>query len=101
MIGGDMEQLSHQTEPSQTTGYIVDIACLMVSHLAVEPPFCVIIGALGPSKGTSCPLHWLGGCSIVPNSPFCLPLTSSHCTLLVRLVHHLPLLKVIVDVMIQ
>jgi hypothetical protein len=38
--GGDMEQLPHQTEHSQTTGYIIE-RCL-----AAEPLFCVITGVM-------------------------------------------------------
>jgi len=31
MIGGDMEQLPHQTEHIQTTGYIIDCVVVILS----------------------------------------------------------------------
>jgi hypothetical protein len=75
----------------------------MVSHLVAEPPCCVIIGVLR-RHFLSLPVPWWLLCSVQQPFPSTLHLTSLHLNPvpeLVRLLHHLPLLKVIVDVMIH
>lgn len=80
-----------------------DIVCLMGSHLVAEPPFYVIIGVL-QRHFLSLPVPWWLLCSAQQPFPTTSNLISLHLNPvpeLVRLVHHLPLLKIIVDVMIH
>jgi hypothetical protein len=81
----------------------VDVVCLMVSHLVADPPFYVIIGVL-QRHFLSFPVPWWLLYSAQQPFPSTPNLTSLHLNPvpeLVRLVHHLPLLIVIVDVMIN